>query len=768
MEELLNAGIDVFTTVNVQHIESLNDMVASITGVTVRERIPDKVFDSADMVELVDIEPRDLINRLSEGKIYKEQQAHKALDSFFTEENLTALREIALRRCADRVNKFSEDARIKNNTDYYTDEHILVCLSSSPSNPKIIRTAARMAKAFNGAFTALFVETPDFPAMSDEDKKRLRDNIHLAEQLGAEIETTYGDNVAYQISEYARLSGISKIVLGRSNSERKSPFGKSALTERIIEYSPNLDIYIIPDGNTSERYRKRKTKAAVQKLILSDFIKSAAIIAAATAIGYLFEYLGINEANIITVYILGVLVISVITSNQWLSMLSSLVSVFVFNFFFTEPRFTLNAYDPSYPITFLVMFISAFITSNLAVKIKNNSKQSALTAYRTRVLFDTDKLLQKAETKSEAAAAAANQLVKLLNRDIVFYGEENGELGEPQTFSVSGEKISEEYISPNEKATAVWTFRNNKRSGATTNTLSASKCLYLAVRINSSVYGVFGIVISGEPLDSFENSVVLSIIGELALALENLQNIKEKEDAAVLAKNEQLRANLLRSISHDLRTPLTSISGNAGILVADSGNIGPEKKTAIYKSIYDDSLWLINLVENLLSVTRIEDGSMKIRRRSELMEEVVNEAVSRIRSQSGRNINVEQQDEFIMVKIDARLIVQVIINILDNAVKYSPDNTDISVRVCRKGENVVTEIADQGHGISDKDKPKIFDMFYTAETNIADSRRSMGLGLALCKSIITAHDGEIIVRDNKPCGTVFSFTLPAEEVTIHE
>lgn len=768
VEELLNSGIDVFTTVNVQHIESLNDMVASITGVTVRERIPDKVFDSADMVELADIEPRDLINRLSEGKIYKEQQAHKALDSFFTEENLTALREIALRRCADRVNKFSEDARIKNNTDYYTDEHILVCLSSSPSNPKIIRTAARMAKAFNGAFTALFVETPDFSAMSDEDKKRLHDNIHLAEQLGAEIETTYGDNVAYQISEYARLSGISKIVLGRSNSGRKSPFVKSALTERIIEYSPNLDIYIIPDGKAAERYRKRKTKAAVQKLILSDFIKSAAIIAEATAIGYLFEYLGINEANIITVYILGVLVISVFSSNQWLSMLSSLVSVFVFNFFFTEPRFTLNAYDPSYPITFLVMFLSAFITSNLAVKIKNNAKQSALTAYRTRVLFDTDKLLQKAETKTEAAAAAANQLVKLLNRDIVFYGEENGELGEPQTFSVSGEKISEEYISPNEKATAVWTFRNNKRSGATTNTLSASKCLYLAVRINSSVYGVFGIVISGEPLDSFENSVVLSIIGELALALENLRNIKEKEDAAVLAKNEQLRANPLRSISHDLRTPLTSILGNAGILVSNSGNLSPEKKTAIYKSIYDDSLWLINLVENLLSVTRIEDGSMKIRRRSELMEEVVNEAVSRISSTSGRKINVEQKDEFIMVKIDARLIVQVIINILDNAVKYSPDNTDISVRVFRKGENVVTDIADQGHGISDKYKPKIFDMFYTAETNIADSRRSMGLGLALCKSIITAHDGEITVRDNKPCGTVFSFTLPAEEVTIHE
>ncbi|MCI5668748.1 MAG: sensor histidine kinase KdpD [Oscillospiraceae bacterium] len=768
VEELLNAGIDVWTTVNVQHIESLNDMVASITGVTVRERIPDKVFDNADKVELVDIEPQDLIARLGEGRIYREAQAQKALDAFFTVENLTALREIALRRCADRVNKFSEDARIKNNTDYYTDEHILVCLSSSPSNQKIIRTAARMAKAFNGSFTALFVETPDFAAMSAEDKKRLRDNTHLAEQLGAKIETTYGSDIAYQISEYARLSGISKIVLGRSNSRRKLPFGKSALTEQIIEYSPNLDIYIIPDTAPAGAYRAHKARAGSQKHIAADFIKAAAVIAAATGIGYLFERFGIDVANIITVYILGVLVISVLTSNRWFSLISSLASVVVFNFFFTDPRYTLNAYDPSYPITFLVMFIAAFITSNLAAKIKQSAKQSALTAYRTRVLFDTDKLLQKAETKSEAAAAAANQLVKLLNRSVIFYGENNGELAKPQIFPAPEKTVPEDCVSANEKATAAWTFRNNKRSGATTNTLSASKCLYLAVRVNDSVYGVFGIVIDKTPLDSFENSVVLSIIGELALALENLRNIKEKEDAAVLAKNEQLRANLLRSISHDLRTPLTSISGNAGILVAESDSIDPEKRTKIYKSIYDDSLWLINLVENLLSVTRIEDGTMKIRRRSELMEEVIGEAVSRIRQTSGRKISVHQEDELLMVKIDARLIVQVVINILDNAVKYSPSDTEITVNVFRRGKNAVTEISDLGHGIPDSDKPRIFDMFYTAETKIADSRRSMGLGLALCKSILAAHGGEITVRDNQPKGTVFSFTLPAEEVTIHE
>lgn len=512
----------------------------------------------------------------------------------------------------------------------------------------------------------------------------------------------------------------------------------------------------------------QKSDSSPQKHIVTDLLIAGAVITAATAIGCIFESFGINVANIITMYILGVLVISVLTSNRWFSLITSLASVVVFNFFFTEPRYTLNAYDPSYPITFLVMFFAAFITSSLAVKIKQNAKQSALTAYRTRVLFDTDKLLQKAENKSDAAAAAANQLVKLLNRSVIFYGENAGELSEPQIFAASGKQVTEDFVSAEEKAAAEWTFRNNKHSGATTNTLPDSKCLYLAVRVNDSVYGVFGIVIEKIPLDSFENSFVLSIIGELALALENLRNRKEKEDAAVLAKNEQLRANLLRSISHDLRTPLTSISGNAGILVAESDSIEPEKRAKIYKSIYDDSLWLINLVENLLSVTRIEDGTMKIRRRSELMEEVIGEAVNRIREVSGRKITVHQEDELLMVKIDARLIVQVVINILDNAVKYSPEGTEITVNVFRRGDYAVTEISDLGHGIPDADKPRIFDMFYTAETTIADSRRSMGLGLALCRAILAAHGGEISVRDNSPTGSVFSFTLPAEEVIIHE
>ncbi|MEG2404622.1 MAG: DUF4118 domain-containing protein, partial [Oscillospiraceae bacterium] len=345
--ELLTAGIDVYTTVNVQHIESLNDVVAAITGITVHERIPDAVFDNADQVELVDIEPDELIERLNAGKIYKAPQAQKALQNFFDVKNLVALREIALRRCADRINKMSEKVRGSAGNDYYTDEHILVCLSSSPTNQKIIRTAARMANAFKGRFTALFVETSDFTVMSEENKNRLRSNIHLAEQLGATIETVCGDDIPLQISEFAKVAGVSKIVLGRNNARRKYFFGTSSLTEKLSATAPNLDIYIIPDKATPA-YKPAKAKKKLE-FVLSDTIKSVLMLALATAMGFVFSSLGFSEANIITVYILSVLITAIITTKRGYSLVSSLISVLVFNFFFTVPKFSFNAYDAGYP-----------------------------------------------------------------------------------------------------------------------------------------------------------------------------------------------------------------------------------------------------------------------------------------------------------------------------------------------------------------------------------------------------------------------------------
>lgn len=767
IEELLRAGIDVYTTVNVQHIESLNDTVESVTGIAVRERIPDSVFDSADQVEIVDIEPQELIERLQSGKVYRPHQAQRAMGNFFTVQNLTALREIALRRCADRVNSRSESAGMQSE-EYHTEEHILVCLSSSPSNAKIVRTAARMAQAFKGSFTALFVETPDFPAMSKENLQRLRSNLRLAEQLGAKIETVYGADVSFQIAEFARLSGVSKIVMGRSAAGKSRLFGKQTLTEKLIAAAPNLDIHIIPDSASSAPYHPRQVSR--QKFSGGDFLKTVLILLLATCIGGVFDHLGFEDANIITVYVLGVLVTSVVTRNRIYSLCSSVVSVLVFNFLFTVPRFSLHAYDKGYPVTFFVMFIAAFLTSSLAAKLKEHARQSALVAYRNKILFDVNQSLQQAQDRGEIIRSTAQHLNRLLQRDIVIYPVQSGKLESAEIFYIDPDgQNNTDYVSDSERAVALWVLKNNKHAGATTQTLSNAQCLYLAIRINQKVYGVVGISVGKEPLDSSEKGMTLSILGECALALENEKNAREKEAAAILAQKEQLRANLLRAISHDLRTPLTSISGNASNFLSNGDKMDSQTKHQLFTDIYDDSMWLINLVENLLSVSRLEENQLNLHFSSELVSDIIEEALKHINRKSvDYHISVHHEDEFLLAKMDAKLIVQVIINLVDNAIKYTPAGSSITIRTEPKDGKAVISVSDDGAGIDDDAKPKIFDMFYSGANQIADSRRSLGLGLSLCKSIITAHGGTITVSDNSPHGTIFTFTLPIEEVTLYE
>lgn len=768
INELLTAGIDVYTTVNVQHLESLNDIVASITGVTVRERIPDSVFDNADQVELVDIEPEDLISRLNNGKIYREQQAQKALDNFFTVENLISLREIALRRTADRVNRVSEKKKKKSTS--YTEEHILICLSAAPSNAKVIRTAARMASAFKGMFTALFVETPDFVNMNDADRMMLRNNLKLAEQLGAKIATVYGEDIPAQIAEFARLSGVSKIVLGRTNAKKNLLFPKPSFADRLTQMAPNLDIYIIPDKHTHP-YRKMNFLQKHQYTFsVKDTVKALGVLIIVTLICLGFFELGFSEANIITIYILGVLLTSIITSNIVYSLVSALFSVLVFNFLFTEPRFTFSANGAEYPVTFVVMFIAAFITGTLTMKLKDQARQVARRAYRTSILLETNQKLQQANTKSEIICETANQLIKLLDRNIIFYGRENNSLRPPAVFCRSEyEEDILQYTTHEEQAVAKWVFKNNKHAGATTNTLPGAKSLYMAVRGKEQVYGVVAVVLNHDELDSFENSLLISMLGECGLALDQEYLNETKKQAAMKAQQEQLRANLLRSISHDLRTPLTSISGNAGMLMSSADSLDKDKRMQLYTDIYDDSMWLFNLVENLLSVTRIEDGSMNIRSEVELLEEVITESLRHINRESVKHhIRVEMEDDLIMARMDSRLMIQVFINIIDNAIKYTPEGSHITVSVKKKGKWVEVSIADDGNGIPDNEKVNLFEMFYTTHKGVADSRRGLGLGLALCKSIINAHGGDICVKDNHPHGAIFQFTLPAEEVTIHE
>lgn len=656
-----------------------------------------------------------------------------------------------------------------NQTEQPT-EHILACLSSSPSNAKIVRTAATMAKAFGGTFTALYVRTPDADHLGEEDQRRLQQHIRMAEQAGADISTIYGDDIPQQIAEFARISGITKIVLGRSSVHRRHFWSGPPLTEKLTQTAPNLDIYIIPDAAAENEYGHGR-KLFVRSFVPSvrDLLITTGILICITIIGFLFLQLNFARYNIIMFYMLGVLFTALFTSGYTCGVLSSVASVALYNFFLTEPRLTFHAYDPGYQVTFALMLTSAIVTCTLTTRLKDHAKMSAQAAFRTKILFDTNQLLQKAKSEEEILSLTASQLRKLLNRNLIIYPEQAGALGPEQFFAAEGKAGQNVFSAPEERAAANWTFANKKRSGATTDYCPDAKGLYLAIRTGSGVFGVIGVDLSEKTLDAFENSVLLSILGEGALAIENRRNALEKERATMQAQNEQLRANLLRTISHDLRTPLTSISGNASNLLSNGETLDAATRNKICTDIFDDAQWLIGLVENLLSITRIEDGRMNLQISPQLMDEMIEEALHHINRKSCEHtITTQFADEILLVNVDARLIMQVIVNLVDNAIKYTPVGSIIRISAYKKDHQIVVEVADNGPGIPDCAKAQVFEMFYTGQSRIADSHRSLGLGLPLCRTILSTHGGTLTLRDNAPNGCVFAFTLPQSEVSIHE
>ena len=651
----------------------------------------------------------------------------------------------------------------KNNIN--SEEHILVCLSAAPSNKKIIDTATKMAEGLQARFTALYVQTGTKAEAMD--KEKLEEHIRYAEKLGAEIVMTHGENIPVQIAEYARLSNVTKIVIGQSNARRNHFFSKVTLTEKLIELIPDIDIHIIPDAVKTGKRQKRPFIWYMEKPSARDYFLTAFIFAVCTLIGLLFQKLNFTDTNIVTIYILGVLLTSIVTDGYLCSVAGSFLSVFLFCFFLTEPRMSFQTYAVGYPVTFLIMLISSVLTGALAAKLKTHAKLSAQLAFRTQILFDTDRLLQKAKGEREILDVTCTQLLRLLNRNITAYVVENNALSEGKLFAGAGED-TEDFLTKEEQQIARWTYENRQRAGASTHHFPQAKCLYLAIRSGNNVYGVIGIPLQKEILDSFEYSILLSVINECALAMENAQNAMEKEKNAVIAKNEQLRADLLRAISHDLRTPLCSISGNADMLLSNSERLDEATKHQIYTDIYDDSEWLIGVVENLLSITRLNDGRLKFKFSDQLLDEVIAESLRHISRKHDDYKIVSDCEELVLARMDVRLIIQVLVNLIDNAIKYTPPGSVICIQGTKTDGKAQISVKDNGPGIPEEMKPHIFQMFYTGKTTVADSHRSLGLGLALCHSIIEAHDGTLILTDHDPHGCNFTFTLPLSEVTLNE
>ena len=658
---------------------------------------------------------------------------------------------------------------VKNTENELSKDHILVCLSSSPSNERIVRMAGKMAQAFCGSLTALYVQTPGDTVMNTADMSRLQANMRLAQQLGAEIVTTHGEDVPTQIAEYALLSDVTKIVIGRSGVQRPHFWSEPTLTERLIALAPDVDIYIIPDVEAYKSYRRKRLISIRPAFPTAlELLLTVGILVAATIIGWGFLRLGFANANIIMVYLLGVLLTSTFTSGYTCGVLSAFLSVILFNYFLTEPRLSLAAYGSKYPITFAVMFASALLTCTLATKLKAHAQLSARDAYRTKLLFDMNRQLQKAETPDEVYQMTATQIQKLMQRDVLVYPAQGEALLDGIVYPADGS--SPHSVTKEEQDVIRWVWQNRKRAGATTETFAKAKRLYLAIRIGQQVYGVIGIPMEKQTQpDAFTSSILFSILGECALALESLHNAEEKEKAAVLAKNEQLRANLLRSISHDLRTPLTSISGNADTLLHSYGMLDEQTRKQVFTDIYDDAQWLTGLVENLLSITKITDGSVKLHLSDQVIDDIVSEALRHIdRRSAEHHITVDCGDEPLLVRVDAGLIMQVLINLVNNAVKYTPPGSNIRITAIQQEKAAEICVSDDGPGIPDERKELVFKMFFTGSNLIADSRRSLGLGLTLCQAIIHAHHNEMTLKDNLPHGCIFSFTLPLSEVNLNE
>ena len=660
---------------------------------------------------------------------------------------------------------------MQNTINRTAKDHILVCLSSSPSNERIVRIAGRMAQAFCGSFTALYVQTPGDAAMNTEDTSRLQANMHLAKQLGAEIVTTHGEDVPTQIAEYARLSGVTKIVIGQSGIQCRHFFSKPILTERLIALITTADIHIIPDA---EDYRNSRRKPSIPIYpafpATRDLLLTAGIFAAATIVGWFFLQLGFANANIIMVYLLGVLLTSAFTSGYTCGVLSAFLSVILFNYFLTEPRLSLAAYGSKYPITFVVMFTAALLTSTLAAKLKAHAQLSARDAYRAKLLFDMNRQLQKAETPEEVYQMTATQIQKLMQRDVLICPAQGDTLLDGIVYPVDGS--SPHSISEDEQEPDVihWVWQNRRRAGATTETFPKAKRLYFAICTWQQVYGVIGIQMEKQTQpDAFTSSILFSILGECALTLESLRNADEKEKAAVLAKNEQLRANLLRSISHDLRTPLTSISGNADTLLHCYDVLDDQTRKQIFSDIYDDAQWLIGLVENLLSITKIANGNVKLHLSDQVVDDIISEALRHIdRRSAEHHITMNCGEIPLLVRVDAGLIMQVLINLVNNAIKYTPAGSTIQITAIQRGNVAEICVSDNGTGIPDELKERVFEMFFTGSNPTSDSRRSLGLGLSLCQAIVHAHHGKMTLKDNLPHGCIFSFTVALSEVNLNE
>ncbi|MGD0886820.1 MAG: sensor histidine kinase KdpD [Thermodesulfovibrionales bacterium] len=751
--ELLGAGISVYTTVNVQHLESLNDVVAQITGITVQETIPDFLLDRADEIELIDLSPDDLLQRLKEGKVYVPDLATKARQNFFRRGNLLALRELALRRTADRVDEQMQSYReVKGVKEVWpAAERILVCVGPNPRSIRLIRAAKRMAAGLRAEWVAVYVDAPHKVKPSESDLRQLAEHMRLAESLGAETVTLSGQKASEEILTYARDRNVTKVIVGKPTHPRWKDKLFGSMLDEIVRGSGDIDVYVIR-GDVAEPVLRQVVQERRRTTPARDWCLSIGTVGICTGIAALmFPFVAI--ADLAMVYLLGI-VFTTSQAGKGPSFLTTVLSVLAFDFFFVPPRYSLYVNSPGYLVTFAVMFAVGFVMSRLTLRVREQANAARHGERRTAALYSLSRKLVHERGIEHLCAIAIKHISEVFScRVVVLMPDERGQLTAPVTGPVTFE------LDQKEMTVAQWTFNHRQKAGHGTDTLSGAKALCLPLVAASRNVGVIA-VMPNHPSDFFDQEqvhILESFANQTAMAIDRALLGQEAQLALLKAETEVLRNTLLSSVSHDLRTPLAAITGAATALLQRDIALDQQGRQELVKTIYEEAVHLNEIIRNVLDMTRLETRAIRVKKEWQSIEEIVGVVLNRLSDKiAGRTVTVDIPAELPLVPFDSLLIEQVFINLLDNATKYTPAHTPIDLKAEVREESVFVEIADCGPGIPQGDEEKIFEKFVRGFATSG----GIGLGLTICRAIIDAHGGRIWAENRPGGGAIFRFTLP--------
>jgi len=763
VQELLAAGIDVYTTLNVQHLESLNDIVAQITGVTVRETIPDGVIDEATELELIDLPPDELLQRLKEGKVYVPDQAARAIQKFFRVGNLTALREITMRRAAERVDDqmrtYMQTRAIPG--PWLAKDNLLACVSPSPLSERLVRTTRRLADELDAEWSAVYVETHEHNRLSQAEKDRIARTLHLAEELGGKVVTLPGHSMAEVVLAYARKHNVTKIIAGKPVRPRWYELLRGAVVDQIIRKSGPIDVYIISGAPDAKRSVPIETEAWQPHRPWLRYLQSILLVGAGTVLSALVHPL-FSPANLVMIYLLTV-VIAAIYLGRGPSLLAAVLSVAAFDYFFVPPSLTLAVSDSEYLLTFLGLLVVGLVISNLAVRVREQAESAERREVQTAELYALSRDLAVAVDLDGIMQAVLTHISQTFGREVVVLLPEGGTV-KPRSLS-PGFTLSE-----NELAVATWAFQHGQPAGRGTDTLPAASVHYLPLKTARGVVGVLGVKPSdpNNRLSPDQRRLLGAFASQAALAIERAQLAEQARQAEVLQATEKLQTALLNSISHDLRTPLVSITGALSSLQVDDIELDKATRHNLVDNAREEAERLNRLVGNLLDMTRIEAGALKVAREPCDVQDVIGAALEPLDDRlRNRPLTVDIPPDLPLVPMDFVLIAQVLLNVLDNALKYSPPDAPVEVLARVEGPEAHVQVADRGVGIPPDDLSRVFDKFYRVQQPGQVS--GTGLGLSICKGIVEAHGGRIWAQNREGGGTVITLALPlaaADEVKI--